>query len=78
MDLIEGSGTGVANATQTMYIARDGGLDAEKSREAVARVRNWRDQGELPFPNFSPEEIARMKDRLPYPPPGSAQENPEK
>ena len=78
MDLIEGSGTGVANSAQTMYVARDGGLDAEKSREAVARVRNWRDHGELPFPNFSPGEISRMKDRLPYPPPGSAQENPEK
>jgi MscS family membrane protein len=77
MDIIEGSGTGVANSVQTMYIARGGGLDAEKSREAVERVRNWRDQGELPFPNFSPDKIAQMKDRLPYPPPGSSQPNPE-
>jgi MscS family membrane protein len=38
----------------------------------VAKVRQWRDQGELPFPDFSPETIAEINNRLEYPPPDSA------
>jgi MscS family membrane protein len=72
MEIVEASGSGFAFPSQTTYIARDHGLDADKSEQAVAKVRQWRDQGELPFPDFSPETIAEINNRLEYPPPDSA------
>jgi MscS family membrane protein len=72
MDIVEQSGTGFAFPSTTAYIARDRGLDAEKTEAAVARVRHWRADQDLPFPNFPPERIAQMADTLEYPPPDSA------
>lgn len=67
MDIIEGSGTRIAMPSQTSYVARDSGLDAEKSQAAIARVQRWRQDRELPFPNFAPERIAAMQNSLEYP-----------
>ncbi len=39
---------------------------------AVQEVRKWRQQGKLPFPDFTPETIAKINNRLEYPPPDSA------
>ena len=38
---------------------------------AEAQVRQWRHEGRLPFPNFSTEQIQRMRGSVAYPPPGS-------
>ena len=38
-------------------------------------VRQWRDQGKLPFPDFSPETIKEIDNVLEYPPPDSAPRN---
>ena len=38
-------------------------------------VRQWREQGELPFPDFSPEKISEIDNKLEYPSPGSALRN---
>ena len=73
MDIIEASGSGFAFPSQTTYLAQDAGLDAVKSQKALATVRQWREQGELPFPDFSPETIAKLNNRLEYPPLDSAQ-----
>jgi MscS family membrane protein len=35
-------------------------------------VRQWREQGKLPFPDFSPETISEIDGKIEYPPPGSA------
>jgi MscS family membrane protein len=55
MDIVEQSGTGFAFPSQTLYFTRDDGLDASRTEVAEAQVRKWREEGCLPFPNFSPE-----------------------
>jgi MscS family membrane protein len=76
MEIVEASGSGFAYPSQTTYIARDTGLDGAKSQQAIAIVRQWRERGELPFPDFSPAEIAEMSDKLQYPPSDSAARRP--
>ena len=71
MDIVEQSGTGFAFPSQTLYFTRDGGLHTERTQMAEAQVRQWRDEGRLPFPNFSTEQIQQMRGTLAYPPPGS-------
>ena len=72
MDLIEASGSGFAFPSQTTYVAEDVGLDAAKSQKAVETVRQWREQGKLPFPDFSSETISEIDNKIEYPPPESA------
>jgi MscS family membrane protein len=78
MDIVEGSGSGFAFPSQTTYLATDAGMDAGKAQEAILKVREWRERGELPFPDFSPETIAKINNQLEYPPPDSAQGNKRK
>jgi len=73
MDIVEGSGSGFAFPSQTMYLAQDTGMDAGKSEKATLKVREWREKGEMPFPDFSPETIAKINNQLEYPAPDSAQ-----
>jgi MscS family membrane protein len=68
MDIIEGSGTGIAFPSSTTYLARDSGLDKDKTQEAIAAVNRWRDKRDLPFPNFRPERISEFDNTLEYPP----------
>jgi MscS family membrane protein len=72
MDIVEASGSGFAFPSQTLYMSRDEGLDAEKSRRATETVRRWRDEGELPFPDHSPSLVLHLDSTLDYPPRGSA------
>jgi MscS family membrane protein len=71
MDIVEQSGTGFAFPSQTLYFARDDGLHTERTEVAEAQVRRWRDEGRLPFPDFSTEQIRQMRGTVAYPPPGS-------
>lgn len=71
MDIVKQCGTDFAFPSQTLYFARDGGLDAQRTECAEAQVRQWRQEGKLPFPNFSPEHIQQMRGTVIYPPPGS-------
>ena len=71
MDIVEQCGTGFAFPSQTLYFARDGGLDAQRTESAETQVRQWREEGRLPFPNFPPEHIQQMRGTVSYPPPGS-------
>jgi MscS family membrane protein len=72
MDLVEASGAGFAFPSQTVYMAKDGGLDAEKARKAVEAVRHWRGEDNLPFPDHRQARISQMEGTLDYPPEGSA------
>jgi len=71
MDIVEQSGTGFAFPSQTLYFGRDDGLDGNKTTAAEAQVGQWRDEGRLPFPDFSMEEAHRLRRTVAYPPPGS-------
>jgi MscS family membrane protein len=71
MDAIKEAGTGFAFPSSTTYVGRDDGLNAEDTRRAEARVAQWREKRELPFPNF-PDEFRRdVWNSLEWPPPGS-------
>ena len=73
MDIVKDSGTGFAFPSQTLYFGRDDGVDARRTEVAEAQVRQWRDEGRLPFPNFSPEQVQQMRGAVAYPPPGSSE-----
>jgi MscS family membrane protein len=68
MDIVKDGGTGFAFPSSTTYLARDSGLDGKKTEDAVAAVGRWRDEQELPFPNFRASRIAEFDSKLEYPP----------
>jgi MscS family membrane protein len=73
VEIIQQSGSGFAFPSQIHYFARDGGLDVDRTQRAEAHVRQWREEGLLPFPDFTPEQVQRMRGTIVYPPPGSPQ-----
>jgi MscS family membrane protein len=72
MEIVENSGTGFAFPSQTLYFSRDSGLDKEKAAAAEQQVQHWRDQHQLPFPDFAPADMSTFRDTIAYPPPDSA------
>ena len=72
MDIIAKAGTGIAFPSQTTYLAKDTPLDPQKTEEALTRVQQWRERGELPFPDFRPDQVGHLTDPIEYPPPGSS------
>jgi MscS family membrane protein len=77
MDIVYNAGTGFAFPSQTLYLGRDPKPDEAKAKEAEERVNRWREEKQLPFPDFAPAEISEFRDSLPYPPPDSAVNNPK-
>ena len=72
MDIVEEGGAAFAFPSRTLYRARDHGPDEDRARAAEAAVRAWRDEGSLPFPDFSPEQARHLRGTVAFPPPGSA------
>jgi MscS family membrane protein len=72
MEIVDASGTGLALPSQTVYLGRDSGLDKEKTAAAAHEVQQWRDNGALPFPDYTPADISEFSNSLPYPQPDSA------
>jgi MscS family membrane protein len=68
MDIVEQSGTGFAFPSQTAYLGKDDGLNAEKTKAAEEDVRKWREERRLPFPAMSESEIAEVNDSIKWPP----------
>lgn len=71
MDIIEASGSGFAFPSQTVYMGKDDGLNAERIREISEEVQRWRESKEIYLPNFPADKIAKLKGTLTYPPEGS-------
>lgn len=69
--LVAEAGTELAYPTQTLHLARDGGLDTDRSENAETVVGEWRRQGRLPFPRYAAADIAALEGTLDYPPRGS-------
>jgi MscS family membrane protein len=72
MDTVQAGGTALAVPSQTTYLARHAGTDGEKGAEATRTVQAWRERGELPFPDESPERKKALQGAIEYPPAGSA------
>jgi MscS family membrane protein len=72
MSIVDDAGTGFTFPSQNVYLGRNAGIDKAKAEQAEERVREWRDQKQLPFPDFTPGEISEIRDSLPYPAPESA------
>jgi MscS family membrane protein len=71
MDIVEQSGTGFAFPSNTTYLAKDDGVNEEKSREAERNVARWREERELYLPGFPAEKVSDLAGTLPYPAKGS-------
>jgi small-conductance mechanosensitive channel len=71
MDIVEDSGSGFAFPSSVNYLARDGGLDAERREQAENTVEQLRENDRLPFPDFDADEERFMFNRLEFPPTGS-------
>ncbi len=72
MEIVKSSGTGFAFPSQTLYVARDDGIDEKKARQAEDAVRNWRDTGSLQVPRFDSDVIRTLRETIAYPPEGAA------
>ena len=71
VDIVKEAGTGFAFPSQTAYLGRDAGLDAEGGQHAETQVQAWRSKGRLPFPEFDEGLSEGKEDILDYPPEGS-------
>ncbi len=69
--IVRRSGTDFAFPSQTVYFTRDGGIDEEVQKTAEAHVREWAAAQQMPFPNFTAEQRAALRNTVYYPPEGS-------
>src|ERR1019366_9750626 len=54
LEIVEKAGSGFAFPSRTVHFSRDSGLDKENTSAAERQVQHWRDQHQLPFPDFAP------------------------
>ncbi len=67
MEIVEKSGSGFAFPSRTVYLNRDGGLDKERAAAAEQQVQKWREEQQLPFPDFAPEDVSAFRGSIAYP-----------
>jgi MscS family membrane protein len=72
MEIVERSGSDFAFPSRTLYVTRDPGLDKERAGAAEQQVQKWRDQRQLPFPDFAPADKSGFRGSIAYPGPESA------
>lgn len=72
LEIVERAGTGIAYPTRTLYVAREKGLDPAQVEKAEHQVRAWRDEQQLPFPDFSSSDRRAIRESIEYPEAGSA------
>jgi len=72
LEIIEKSGSGLGFPSSTVYMARDAGLHKEKTEAAEKQVQQWREERQLPFPDFAPADKAALRGSIAYPPPEAA------
>lgn len=73
LQLIEASGTKLAVPAVVHYNTRDHMPDKAIGQESEAHVQEWREEGRLPFPDFTWQEKAALRESLDYPPEGSVE-----
>jgi MscS family membrane protein len=78
LEIVEESGSGLGFPSSTVYMARDAGLHKEKTEAAEQHVQQWRDERQLPFPDFAPADKSAFRGSIAYPPPEAAGRGPAK
>jgi MscS family membrane protein len=68
LDIVEASGTTFAYPSQTLYMARDKGTDADKTTLTEETVKKWKENKEVRLPSFEPEHIEKLQGTIIYPP----------
>jgi MscS family membrane protein len=68
MGIVESSGTSFANPARTVYFTRDPGMNQKDAEQASKTVEKWREDKTLPFPDFLPAEISKLRGTIEYPP----------
>ena len=68
MDIVEKAGTGFAFASQTLYVASDSGMNRENAQKAEERIRQLADRGQLPFPDYTKEQVEQLRGNIEFPP----------
>jgi MscS family membrane protein len=72
MEIVEKAGSAFAVPANTVYLTRDPGLDKERAAAAERQVQQWRNQRQLPFPDFAPADKSALRGSITYPEPDSA------
>jgi small-conductance mechanosensitive channel len=76
LTLLDEAGVQLAYPSQMEYSASDLPIDEEKRRAAEEKIRAWRADENLPFPDFDAAEKSQIADTLDYPPEGSVLRRP--
>jgi MscS family membrane protein len=72
LEIVGKSGTGFAYPTRTLYVAREHGLDPQQVEKIENQVHEWREEQQLPFPDFSSSERQAIRSSIEYPEAGSS------
>ena len=71
VETVLGTGAIFSGPGQLVQLNDTKPASAEQLVQIEETLRQWREQDRLPFPNFSADDIASLKDTLDYPPKGS-------
>jgi len=72
IELVHGNGAIFSGPGQVLQLRDFYQASGETLAEVDAKLAQWSDQSQLPFPDVSSEHKAQIKDSLEYPPKGSA------
>ena len=67
IEIMDTAGAVWAMPSQAIYLSKEHLIDERKMAEAEQTVRNWQTSNQVPFPDLSPDQIAALRDRVPYP-----------
>lgn len=67
LDLVESIGAEWGTPTHVSYISRQPAIDEKKMSDAARTVSRWQASNEVPFPDFSAQHIAELRNTLAYP-----------
>ena len=73
VEIVHGAGAVFSGPGQLLQL-RELKTDQERAAQIEQTLADWRAREKLPFPNFEPDDIARFRATLDYPPRGSGHE----
>jgi len=71
-DIAEAEGAVWAIPSQLTFLSKKQPVDAAKEAEARQMVQAWESENEYPFPDVSPQTLAKLRGTIAYPPERSA------